>query len=149
MMVSSCPVFASTRALELDGLGWPGPLAQGFARTQYEAQCRHYQSAYPGADHYVVRVGQHSAGRLVVERTEARILIIDIALLPQFRGGGVGAEVVGRLVDEAEEAGVSLRCHVLASNDGGRRFWDRLGFVSLGMDGAHICLERACGISAL
>jgi GNAT superfamily N-acetyltransferase len=142
-------VYASTRALELSALGWPGPEAKAFARMQFGAQLRHYGSVYPNADHYVVSVGGAPAGRLIVDRSVREVLIIDIALLPQFRRAGVGRELIERVIDEAATNHLPVRCHVVSGNQDALRFWQRLGFVAGGRDGAHISLERACETSLL
>jgi GNAT superfamily N-acetyltransferase len=140
-------VYAATREAELRVLGWPEGQIDAFIRMQFEAQDRHYRSFYPGASHSVVEVGGQVAGRLIVERSEAEIRIVDLALLPEFRRAGVGSAVVERLCEEADGGGLPIRCHVEQSNEA-RRFWEHHGLVATGLDGAHIAMERACVTSA-
>jgi GNAT superfamily N-acetyltransferase len=136
-------VYGSTRKPELDMLGWTEGQIDAFIRMQFEAQDRHYRSFYPGAGHSIVEVGGRAAGRLVVDRSEAEIRIVDLALLPEFRRAGTGSAVVERLCEEADAHGLPIRCHVEQSNEA-RRFWEQLGLVATGVDGAHIAMERVC-----
>ena len=139
-------VYASTRLPELTSLGWtPGQIDE-FIGMQYRAQSHHYRQHYPDAVFFIITVAGERAGRLIVARSDGEILIVDIALLPAYQGGGIGGILVRQLVAEAEEAGIPLRCHVEQSNPA-RGFWEHLGLVPVRLDGAHILMERACVIS--
>ena len=94
-------VYDTTRRPELGTLGWPEAEIDGFIDMQFEAQSRHFATAFPDADHRVVLVGDEPAGRLIVDRPETEILMVDIALLPAFQGMGAGGTVVGALCREA------------------------------------------------
>jgi ribosomal protein S18 acetylase RimI-like enzyme len=140
-------VYASTRAEDLAPLGWSSEQFDSFVRTQYELQARHYDAAYPDAVTSVVEVDGARAGRLIVDRSQGEILVLDIALLPEFRDRGVGSQVMQPLIAEADERRIAVRCHVGAWNTGSRAWFERLGFVAGAADGAHLPMERACGIS--
>ena len=139
-------VYASTRLPELTGLGWTPEQIDDFVRMQYQAQSRHYRQHYRDADRSIVTVASEGAGRLIVARSDEGILIIDIALLPGYRSLGIGGTVVRRLLAEAEEAGLPLRCHVEQANPA-RGFWEHLGLSPVRVDGAHILMERRCATS--
>jgi ribosomal protein S18 acetylase RimI-like enzyme len=140
-------VYASTRP-ELAGAGWSAAELDTFIRMQHDAQARHYLAAFPDAAQSVIAVDGEPAGRLIVNRCEDEIRIVDIALLPQFRNAGVGRELVTRLVVEADSAGLPVRCHVLAGNQA-RRFWERAGFVAQeqASDSVYLSMERPCPTS--
>jgi ribosomal protein S18 acetylase RimI-like enzyme len=133
-------VFASTRATELSALG-SGPAADAFIRMQFEAQTRHYAAVYPRARDSIIEVDGEPAGRLFVDRAEDEVRVVDIALLPGFRGRGVGGTLVRRLLDEAQASGLPVRCHVIEGNEA-LGFWLRLGFEVGPWNGAHIAIER-------
>lgn len=139
-------VYASTRLRELTFLGWTSEQIDDFVRMQYQAQTRHYRQHYPDADWSIVTVADEGVGRLIVTRSDQNILIVDIALLPGYRSVGIGGIVVRRLLAEAEEAGITLRCHVEQANPA-RGFWEHLGLVPAGVDGAHVLMERRCATS--
>jgi GNAT superfamily N-acetyltransferase len=136
-------VYASTRSPELAALGWSAPEQDAFIRMQFEAQARHYRTAFPAASHAIVCVDGEAAGRLIVHRSGDEIRIVDIALLPEFRRAGIGGELVRRLLTEADAAGLPVRCHVLASSEA-RRFWERAGFAAQDRDDAYVTMERPC-----
>jgi ribosomal protein S18 acetylase RimI-like enzyme len=135
-------VYASTRT-DLSMLDLPEAQAEALIRMQFDAQTRHYGAVFPAAGYSVVAVDGEPAGRLIVDRTDAAILIVDLALLPRFRRAGVGTELVRRLLDEADLSALPVRCHVVQDNEA-RAFWERLGFVAGELGGVHLAMERRC-----
>jgi ribosomal protein S18 acetylase RimI-like enzyme len=136
-------VYASTRLDELIVLGWTSDQLNEFVRMQYHAQTEHYRRYYPDAVYSIVAVAGEQAGRLIVARSERDILIVDIALLPKYRSGGIGGRIVRQLTVEADQTGIPVRCHVEVSNPA-RGFWEHLGFTATRVDGAHTLMERKC-----
>ena len=139
-------LYASTRRPELTGLGWSAAQQDAFIRMQFDAQTRHYRGCFPDARYSVICVGGERAGRMIVRRSDDEILIVDIALLPEFRGAGTGGALVRCLLAEADTGRLPVRCRVLQGNDA-RRFWERAGFVAQDGDGVYVAMERACGTS--
>jgi GNAT superfamily N-acetyltransferase len=139
-------LYASTRIDEFSILGWPEAQVDALMRMQFEAQTRHYDTFYPGATHTLVVVDDTFAGRLIVERSDGQIRIVDIALLPEFRHRGVGGRLVRAVIEEADADGLPIRCHAVAGEDA-QRFWEHLGLVARGMDGMHVEMERQCATS--
>jgi ribosomal protein S18 acetylase RimI-like enzyme len=82
------------------------------------------------------------AGRLIVNQADDQILIIDIALLPEFRRTGIGSALVRGLLEQADAGRLPVRCHVLHDSTA-RRFWERAGFTAQGSDGVYLAMERA------
>ena len=80
----------------------------------------------------MIEVDGRDAGRLYVHRGDAEIRVVDIALLPEFRGAGVGTQLMRGLQAEATKSGRRLTLHVDASNVGARRLYERLGFRAAG-----------------
>src|SRR5258708_3770186 len=83
-------VYASTRAAELAMTPWSDEQKEAFCRMQFDAQRSHYAQYYPAASHDIIQRDGVPAGRLYVDRGESEILIVDIALLPEYRGAGIG-----------------------------------------------------------
>jgi ribosomal protein S18 acetylase RimI-like enzyme len=139
-------LYAAVRRPELTMLGWDDAQVDAFIQMQLEAQTRHFGATFPEARHLVITVQGGAGGRLILDRTDREIRIVDLVLLPEFRRAGVGSAVVRRVCDEADADGLPVRCHVEQSNSA-IRFWERLGLVACGLDGAHIAMERACATS--
>lgn len=133
-------VYASTRAEEMALVPWTEEQKQAFVRMQFDAQGRSYQEQFPGADYYVILQDGLAAGRLIVERGDERILLIDIALLPVFRNLGIGSKVVGDLKAEAQKVGKPLWLDV-ESFSPAFGLYERLGFKKIDEAGFYLRME--------
>jgi ribosomal protein S18 acetylase RimI-like enzyme len=119
--------FASTRTEELAVTGWSDEQKEQFLRLQFEAQRISYLREIPEAEYSVIRCGTAAVGRLIVERTPTEVHIVDIALLAEFRRQGIGSILMGRLFDEAEKAGKTVRLFVEKFNPA-LRWYERMRF---------------------
>lgn len=120
-------VYASTREEELAVTPWSREEKEVFLRQQFNAQHQHYQQNYENATFDVILVEGEPAGRLYVDRRKEEHRIVDIALLPNHRGQGLGGGIMQNLLDEAAAAGKLVRIHV-EKNNPARHLYDRLGF---------------------
>lgn len=109
-------------------------------RMQYDAQLSEYRRRFPGLEESIVLVGSASAGRLYVARSNEEIRIVDISLLPPFRGQGIGSRLLLRLQDESHQSGLPLRLHVWQGNPAGA-LYRRLGFQPGEPDGMYLAME--------
>ena len=121
-------VYASTRYDELAPLGWSAEQQHVFLAQQFDAQHQYYQANYSGADFEIILVNEQPAGRLYLDRAPDEIRIVDIALLPEYRRGGVGSRLLAELLDEAAHAGKPVRIHVEKFNPA-LHLYERLGFA--------------------
>ena len=108
---------------------------------QFEAQHRHSHENYTDTTYEVVLVGGRPAGRLYVARWEHELRIVDIALLPDHRGRGIGEALVGELIDEARAAGKPLTIHVERENPA-MSLYGRLGFSPVKEVGPYLLMRR-------
>ena len=134
-------MYASTRAEELAAVPWDDGQKDAFLRLQFEAQDAWYRENYPQASFDVVVAGGEPIGRLYVHRGREEIRIVDIALLPEHRGGGVGTSLLRDLLAEADAAGKSVTIHVERLNPA-LRLYERLGFELAEDKGVYLFLER-------
>ena len=137
-------VYASTREEELAPVPWTDAQKATFIEQQFDAQDRHYRAHYAGASLDVVEWDGAPAGRLYVARWSDEIRIIDIALLPEFRGRGIGTRLLRGLLDEAARTRGRLSIHVEKHNPA-LRLYQRLGFVVVGDKGLHLLMEASPG----
>jgi ribosomal protein S18 acetylase RimI-like enzyme len=135
-----CAVYGSTRTEELSAVPWEEGVKQAFIEQQFSAQDAHYKAHYQGATFDVIEVTDQPAGRLYLHRGRSDIRIMDIALLPAFRGQGIGTAVFQALMHEAGNSGRSVSIHVEANNPA-RTLYDRLGFVRAGEHGVYLLME--------
>jgi ribosomal protein S18 acetylase RimI-like enzyme len=134
-------LYASTRRKEMAALGWDSQQEEAFLRMQFDAQRLWYEQAYDQADHSIVVFGEQRGGRWIVLRKERAILLVDVALLPEFQGRGVGTGLLHLLIRESEEAAQALRLQVGRTNPA-RRLYERLGFLAVGEDQIYCQMER-------
>ncbi len=131
-------LYASTRAGELAQTGWPAPQQQAFLAQQHRAQHQHYRTAFPNAEWLILERGGENIGRLYVDESPGnRILLIDISLVGDARGGGLGTAVLSDLLAAAAAAGKSVSLHVERLNPA-RRLYVRLGFELVGDKGIYL-----------
>ncbi|MDT7687354.1 MAG: hypothetical protein QOJ70_2828 [Acidobacteriota bacterium] len=135
-------VYASTRAAELaQVIWWDDEQKLAFCRSQYDAQKTEYDARFPHADYSLILLEGRTAGRLWVGRDADEIRLLDIALLPEAQRQGVGAALVGALIEEARASGKRLRHMVWAENTGARRFYERHGFQVFEDVGGYLHME--------
>jgi GNAT superfamily N-acetyltransferase len=133
-------VYASTRWDELAPTGWSDEEKAVFCRRQFDAQSAHYRENYPGASLQVIERDEIPIGRLYVAHWEREIRIMDIALLPEHRGAGLGTELLRGLQEEARSAGKSLTIHVERFNPA-LQLYQRLGFQQIEDKGVYLLMK--------
>ena len=133
-------IYASTRSEELAPVPWTAEQKEAFLRMQFRAQSLDYAGNYPDAAFQVILVDGTPAGRLYVDRRGDELRIIDIALLPEHRGSGIGGALLRELLAEAATAGKPVRIHVERVNPA-LRLYERLGFRRTGDDGIYFLME--------
>ena len=133
-------VYASTRADEMVAVNWSETEKSAFLRMQFDAQRRYYEAQFPDAAFQVIFAKDKPIGRLYVDRRDDEIRLIDIALLPECRGTGIGSRLMQDILDEAAAAGKCVRIHVEQFNPA-RRLYDRLGFREIKQQGIYLLME--------
>lgn len=132
-------VYASTRAEELALTDWDEAQKRAFLAQQFEAQHHHYQTHYRGARFDLILLDSEPIGRLYVARWKEEIRIMDIALLPEYRNGGIGSGLLRELLEEAAATSRRLTIHVERYNPA-LRLYRRLGFDPVGETGVYLLL---------
>lgn len=127
-------LYVSTREEELAALGWDAAQQELFLKMQFNIQHRAYSfDNWPQADSYIILADGEQAGRLMLNRSDEEIFMIDLALLPEYRGSGIGSTLFKELLAEGAESGRPVILHVLKQNTKAIRLYERLGF--------HVCAD--------
>jgi ribosomal protein S18 acetylase RimI-like enzyme len=137
-------IYSSSRADEMALVPWDAATKQAFLQMQFSAQQNHYRAYFPDARHDVILSEERPVGRLYVDRRATEIRILDIAILPEARGRGIGTQILQDLMKEAAEADTSLSIHVESFNRSLDLF-QRLGFVKTDESGASWLMEWRAG----
>lgn len=120
-------VYASTRADEMALLDWAPGQKEAFLQMQFNAQRQYYLEQYRSAEYSIIQCNGLDIGRLIVDRQAEMFLLMDIALLPEYRNGGIGTALIKDLMAQAAGAGKPLHLHVEIFNPA-LRLYERLGF---------------------
>jgi ribosomal protein S18 acetylase RimI-like enzyme len=108
-------LYASTRRLELAAVPWTPEQKAAFVEQQFSAQDLHYHKEFPGAQFSVIQHQGCDAGRVYITR-EHGIHMLDLTVLAEYRGRGIGGAVVRRLQQEARQQGSALTVYVEVFN---------------------------------
>lgn len=133
-------VYAGTRREELALLDWDDSAKEAFIDMQFRAQHTHYQSVFPDADYLVILETEAPAGRLYIHRSDNDMRIIDIAILPNYRGRGIGTALLRDILDEGEQKGRTVSIHVERFNRA-LQLYLRLGFVVVADQGVYLLMK--------
>lgn len=129
-------VYAGSRAEEMSLVDWNDGQKDAFLRMQFDAQHRYYHEHYRKARFDIVELDCQSVGRFYVDRTEDEIRVVDITILPELRGNGLGGVLLRQLLAEATFARKSLKIHVAHGNPA-LNLYERLGFIKTGEIGCY------------
>lgn len=133
-------LYHSTRAEEMAVVPWPEEQKRIFLDQQFEAQHTFYMEGFTAAEFSILEAEGEPIGRLYLDRREGEHRLIDIALLPEARGQGLGTKLLEDVLAEAGEAGKKVRIHVERFNPA-LRLYDRLGFRQIEEQGPYFLME--------
>lgn len=133
-------VYGSTREAELAQTDWSDAQKAQFIAFQFSAQHQHYTTHYHGAQYFVIERDQAAVGRLYLHWREDELRIVDIALLPEARGAGIGNALLDALMTRAASQGKGVSIHVEQMNPA-MRLYQRLGFQRIGEHGIYHLME--------
>lgn len=137
-------LFASTRVDELAQVGWSDEQKHAFLAMQFDAQRRHYRTQIPSCAFDVIACDGEPVGRLYLETRVTQLHIVDIALMPQWRGKGIGTAILESLVAQARDCGRGVGIFVEKFNPA-LQLYRRLGFVEIADTGVYLEMERTAG----
>ncbi|MDH3976418.1 MAG: GNAT family N-acetyltransferase [Deltaproteobacteria bacterium] len=124
-------VFAGTRPDVMENPLFKDKEKKDFINSQFNLQDVHYRKNYPGARFMIISEGGLDTGRLYLHEGKEDIRIMDIAILPPFRGRGMGSLLIRELQTQAADSEKSLSIHV-EENNPAKNLYHRLGFEAQG-----------------
>ena len=130
-------LFNSTRPdLLLLPLEMAGPLID----MQYRAQRMHYEKGFPNAEEMIVVRDEAPVGRMITWDGGDDLHLVDISLLPEFRGRGIGTSLLSSLIAKGRPVTLMVR-----ADNPAHRLYRRLGFVPTRKDELHIWMRHEEG----
>ena len=120
---------------------WTEQQKQAFIKMQSMAQLAEYKTKFPGAAFQVIIFSKQDAGRFYTWENDHEIRLIDITLLPPFRGKGIGSFLLGELIKKSDKLQKKISLHVEPSNPA-LKLYRRSGFIHIKNNGRHYYMER-------
>jgi GNAT superfamily N-acetyltransferase len=137
-------LFASTREEELAQAPWPPEQKAGFLSMQFNAQRTHYRTHTPDADWIVLLHEGAPIGRIYLHWVKSSVDLMDITLVPGYRGHGVGTSLLTQLLAQADGLGRDIYLFVERFNPA-HRLYVRLGFVEIADGDVYLEMKRTPG----
>ena len=135
-------VFASTRTTEFLAAGLDAETTRELLTQQFTMQDTYYRRHFPNGRFDIVVSGEAEVGRLYHDWNSHEACVIDIALLPAYRGAGIGTRLMKAVVAEAAKREIAVSLHVELNNPV-RSLYRRLGFEKIGENGVYEQMRRA------
>lgn len=120
---------------------WPETVRRPFLDQQFHFQTVHYARVYPDACRLLVVADDLPIGRLIVSLAPAAWCLVDIALLPAWRGKGIGRLLLKTVQAEARRAGAPCLRLMVDVHNPARRLYERLGFAAIADHQANLEME--------
>ncbi|MFS0553606.1 GNAT family N-acetyltransferase [Brevibacillus sp. 179-C9.3 HS] len=133
-------LYRSTREEEMAHWGWNEADKLTFMQMQFRMQQHSYHARFPVLLHQIIVHDQWAVGRIMTANASEAMQLVDISLLPAFRGKGIGTQLIGKLQDEASGSNMPVRLHVQCENPA-MRLYERLGFVVTGSTEMYHAME--------
>ncbi|WP_310621350.1 GNAT family N-acetyltransferase [Flexibacterium corallicola] len=108
---------------------------------QYDAHHDVYFNCYTVAKYGIILLCGKPVGRLYLDERDQEFRVLDIALLPHFRGEGIGSIVMHGVCATAARKQVPVSLHVHSLNAAAYRFYYRLGFEIESNNHRHILMR--------
>lgn len=110
-------------------------------RQQFHAQTVSYRARFPRAHGDIIEIAGKPIGRIIVDRGEKVLHIVDQAIMPELRNRGIGTTVMRALMDEARRTNRAVRLGVATANGQALRLYRRLGFAPIETKEHYLWLE--------
>ena len=123
-------LFCASRQPEFARLLAPDVL-ETIMRQQFHAQTVSYRGRFPRARGDIIEMAGKQIGRIMVDRGEKVLHIVDQVITPELRNRGIGTTVMRALMDEARRTNRVVRLGVAAANEQALRLYRRLGFAPI------------------
>lgn len=99
-----------------------GPWDEAFQQADFA------ENFEPDACQIIVVEGR-DVGVLKVEEREGHVFLALIEIAPDFQNKGLGSQVIGDVLSQAQAQGKTVKLHVLKGNPRAHRLYERLGFA--------------------
>ena len=133
-------LYHSTRAEEMQYFPFNDEQKVQFLDQQFRAQWEHYKTHYPHCERNIIEADGQPVGRIWIDDWSDQLRVVDIALLPEWRGSGLGTLLLREVLERGRAAKKPVSIHVEAFNPA-MRLYERLGFQKVDSNGAYYLMR--------
>ncbi len=130
-------LFMDVRGDELRLAGLPEAQVEQLLMMQYNAQKSSYSGNYPNADNFIIESQGKPVGRMLTDRSAQVTRLVDISILGNERGKGIGSYCLEGLKRDCKR--ISLQ--VFSQNIGAIKLYQKYGFEFTSEDGMYLEME--------
>jgi GNAT superfamily N-acetyltransferase len=134
--------YASSRLDDPDLTSRHPDSRQAVIEHEFESRQLSYPVDFPGVQLFLLTHGTTPAGRIYLQTSADHLFLVDLVLLPAFRGQGHGTALLQDLIRFAHASRRPLRLHVAKNNPRAAALYQRLGFQPIAELAQHWLLER-------
>lgn len=129
-------LYADSRSWEMAHTVWTETERKTFLDQQFRAQEIGYQSTQIGAIYRIIQLDGADIGRLIVNRRDDFLHIVDIIIATAYQGRGIGEDILKSLINEAQGGKVPVTLSVEKQNPA-MDLYLKLGFQKTGEFGHY------------
>ena len=133
-------LYGSTRAEEMKQFSFSEEQRARFLDQQFAAQHEHYGIHYPTCERNIVEKDGQPIGRLWIDEWRDQIRLVDVALMPEWRGRGIGSALLRDILARGVAAGKPVTIHVEAYNPA-LSLYQRFGFQQVDTNGMYYLMK--------
>jgi ribosomal protein S18 acetylase RimI-like enzyme len=101
---------------------------RGVAEMQQRAQVEGYGTQFPEALYFVIEKTGTACGRLVLDFSAGHVHVVDLAMIPEAQGKGIGERVLKAVQSVAAGMGTPVVLMAQVVNAPALRTYEKLGF---------------------
>jgi RimJ/RimL family protein N-acetyltransferase len=106
-------------------------------KQQFILQTMSYAQHFPAAKTFIITLDGEAIGKIILNRTQKSVHIVDIAFVQKMRGKGYGTEIFSALKSFATHEQLPLQLAVDQQNIPAKRLYLRLGFTLVESSATH------------
>jgi ribosomal protein S18 acetylase RimI-like enzyme len=133
-------VYCTTREQEMAMVPWTHEQREAFLRMQFAAQQSDYSKRFPDARQTIIVADDVDVGRFHTVEVNDEIKILDITVLPNHRGNGIGSFIIREVQTNAQRSDKRVVIYVESFNPS-VSFFEKRGFEKIENAGIYFLLE--------
>jgi len=133
-------LYALGREAEMAHFPFDEAQKRAFLDQQFAAQFAHYGAHYPTCERNIVERDGVPVGRLWIDEWRDQIRLVDIALVPECRGLGIGSALLRQVMERGAAAGKPVTIHVEGFNPA-LSLYRRAGFEHVDTNGVYFLMK--------